>query len=229
MRVKFMFNKQEDLKNNWETCNEKSEWMDFSKKMPPYLLKICKGKSFDKSKKDIERFWKNIYNSGLLDIFANAMGKAWATIEQEYLKRLKKMTGKPLKTNHLKAYITTASRCPYYYDMKDKNHWFMVNFFSNINSVLHIAGHEIMHIHFFEHYWKDVCKQLGKDKAHDLREALTVLLNLEFKDLWFVDDRGYEPHQELREFIIKQWLNKKDFDLLLDKCMKKLKEEGNLK
>ena len=58
-----------------------------------------------------------------------------------------------------------------------------------------------MHFHFFEHYWDGIEKQIGINKTDDLKESLTVLLNLEFKDLWFKFDQGYPNHQELRKFI----------------------------
>ena len=56
-----------------------------------------------------------------------------------------------------------------------------------------------------------------------LKEALTVLLNLEFKDLWFIEDEGYKKHKELREFIAQEWKKEKDFEKLLKKCVKYLK------
>jgi len=52
---------------------------------------------------------------------------------------------------------------------------------------------------------------------------LTILLNLEFKDLWFVEDRGYDVHKELRNFISDEWKKEKDFEKLLDKCILYLK------
>ena len=95
----------------------------------------------------------------------------------------------------------------------------MINFFANISSALLTAGHELMHLHFHEHYFNRVEKELGNKRAHDLKEALTVLLNKEFMDLWFIPDNGYELHKEIREFILKEWKKEKDFDKLLTKCV----------
>ena len=80
-----------------------------------------------------------------------------------------------------------------------------------------------MHLYFHRFYWKNIEKEIGKEKTGDLKEALTVLLNLEFKDLWFVEDEGYEEHKELREFITQEWKNNKDFEKLLEKCVEYLK------
>ena len=74
------------------------------------------------------------------------------------------------------------------------------------------AGHEIMHLHFHNTHWSEIEEKIGKEKTFDLKEALTVLLNIEFKDLWFYMDSGYSLHKELRDFISKIWKEKKDFD-----------------
>jgi hypothetical protein len=101
----------------------------------------------------------------------------------------------------------------------------MVNAFGTIPGALNTMGHELLHFHFFEHYWNKIEKQIGNNKTDDLKEALTVLLNLEFKDLWFKYDQGYSNHQELRKFISQQWKKKKDFNLLLKKCVEYLKKK----
>ena len=64
----------------------------------------------------------------------------------------------------------------------------------------------------------------GKEKTADLKEALTVLLNLEFRNLWVVEDAGYEVHKELRNFITNKWNEEKDFDILIQKCITHLKD-----
>ncbi|MBU3907366.1 MAG: hypothetical protein KKA64_03895, partial [Nanoarchaeota archaeon] len=101
----------------------------------------------------------------------------------------------------------------------------MVSLFNNILSDIATSAHEIMHIQFHNTYWNDVEKEIGEEKTAHLKEALTVLLNVEFsRDFWFVDDRGYPMHQELRKFIEKEWKKEKDFGILLKKCIEYLKE-----
>ena len=99
----------------------------------------------------------------------------------------------------------------------------MVSLFYSLPASLSTCGHELMKIFFHNTYWPEIEKKIGKEKTDDLKEALTVLLNLEFSDLWVAEDHGYGPHQNLREFIEKQWKKEKDFDKLLDKCVKYLK------
>jgi hypothetical protein len=219
-KLKFVFDKEKDLYNIWETTNSNSQFTDFSKNMPKKWVEICKNKTFRGCKKELKKELTTVHNSKLIDYFAEGVEKSWKLIEKEYFKRLNKITGKKILAKDITVYITTAGRCPY--DGKDYE-WFFVNYFSSFAYVLVTCGHELMHFNFHQFFWKDIEQQIGKEKTSNLKEALTVLLNLEFNDLWFVEDRGYTLHQELREFITNQWKKQKDFDLLLNKCVEHLK------
>jgi len=221
-KVIFKFDKGMDLSNIWETCNSSSSWHDFKKTLPAHFLEMCEGKEFSECKKELESYRKRMYDSGLIEISVNSAQKAWNKINDEYFKRLRKLMKKPICSKKFTAYITTIVRCPYKHNKS--NPWFMFSFFRPMINVLATAGHEIMHIQFHNTYWPKIEKELGKEKTADLKEALTVLLNLEFRDLWFVDDIGYESHQDLRNFIEKEWKKKKDFDVLIKKCVKYLKK-----
>ncbi|MEI6849555.1 MAG: hypothetical protein WCK29_00805 [archaeon] len=220
-KVNFVFNQEKDMHNIWETATSKSYGYDFSSKMPPVLVEFCKNHSYKESKIFIKKFFSNIYSSKLIKIYLGSVNNSWKTIEKEYFQRLEKMTGKKLAVKKINAYMTIAPRCPYI--LKEKA--FMFNFFSNIPNTLSTAGHEILHLHFHEHYFEEIEKELGHQKTHDIKEALTVLLNLEFQDLWFVSDNGYESHKSLREFIKNEWKKDKNFDNLLNNCVNYMKQE----
>jgi len=217
--VQFIFDKEKDLYNIWRTANPQIDDRDFSDVLPKEILKITKGKEFAKCRLDIEKFYIKTYNHQFLNVFLETVRKFWSFIEKDYFTRLSDITKKPVYTEKFTAYLTTIFKCPYDY----KENWFMFNFFSSIFDILKTCGHEIMHLQFHHYFWNDIEKQIGKDKTDTLKEALTVLLNLEFRDLWFSTDRGYSEHKELREFIVKTWEEKKDFQLLLDKCVNYLK------
>jgi hypothetical protein len=103
----------------------------------------------------------------------------------------------------------------------------MVSFFRDLTTALSICGHELLHIQFHNTYWGEIEKQIGKEKTADLKEALTVLLNIEFKDLWFIEDKGYDIHKELRNFISEEWKKERNFKILMNKCVTYLKEGRN--
>ncbi|MEM4605663.1 MAG: hypothetical protein QW103_01330 [Candidatus Pacearchaeota archaeon] len=80
-------------------------------------------------------------------------------------------------------------------------------------------GHEIFHFYFHKFYFEELEKKIGKEKTTDFKEALTVLLNLEFNDLFLIEDKGYENHKDLREFIKEKWSKRKSFDFLIYKFL----------
>jgi len=214
-QVIFKFDKEKDLHNIWETCNFSSDWFDFKKTINPAVLKIAENKEFEECKQEIEQHFESIYNSGLIEIFVDALNKSWNNINNEFFKRLENIMKKPIVAEEFTGYLTLMGRCPY----NIKENWFMTSFFRPLPQSLITAAHEIMHLQFHHHFWKDIEAKITKEKTDDLKEALTVLLNLEFKDLFFVEDRGYEPHKELRGFISNEWKKHKDFDKLLEKCV----------
>lgn len=218
-KVTFKFDKEKDFYNIWETCNKDSSWYDHKKNISPTFLKICEGKEFDICKEELEEYRTKMNNSGMIEIFVESLQKSWNKINNEFFKRLEKITKRKFKFENVNAYITTVMRCPYNYNEPS----FMVSFFKDLLSALSVCGHELIHIQFHNTYWDKVEKEIGKEKTADLKEALTVLLNLEFKDLWFVEDRGYDTHKNLRNFIVEEWKKEKDFEKLLERCIDYLK------
>jgi len=226
MIVKFKFDKEKDLFNIWETATSKA-WFgfDFKKNMSKEVIDICKGKKYNQCKDKLRERIKKVYEKNFQKIFANTMNESWSLIEKEYFRRLKKITKEGFPFKKVNAYITTAPRWPY------RSHWrppaFYFNYFSTINHSLLIAGHELMHIHVHNTgWWDNVEKKIGYDKTQDLKEALTELLNLEFKDLWLFEDKGYPNHIKLRKYISQQWKKKKDFHKLTENCIKWIKRNG---
>lgn len=221
-KVIFKFDKERDLYNIWETCNFSSKWDDFRKGIPKNILDLCEGKEFEEIKDKLEQYLKKNHSSPLIPTIVESFNKSWSNINDDFFKRIEKIMKKPFVYEKVIGYLTSVRRCPYNYG-KDNPH-FLVNLFGKIDNVLRTAGHEIMHIQFHNTYWPEIEKKIGKEKTADLKEALTVLLNLEFKDLGFVKDEGYPAHKELRDFIEKQWKKNPDFDVLLEKCVEYLKE-----
>lgn len=217
--VNFVFDKEKDLYNIWRTANPKPDERDFSDILPKEVIKIARGKDFVECKFEIEKFYHKTYNNRFVGIFLEAIKKCWEVIEREYFERLSKITQKPVYIQEFTAYMTIIPKCPYSF----KENWFMFGLFMSVFDVMRTSAHEIMHLQFHHYFWSDIEEKIGKNKAWNLKEALTVLLNLEFKDLWFVTDKGYSEHKELREFIVKKWNEKKDFKYLLDGCVTYLK------
>jgi len=142
--------------------------------------------------------------------------KVWRKIEKIFLKRLEKITQKPIFAKKIKCYPTTGFMCPY----DQKNNFFMISLWHNIPSNIATICHEILHLQFLYHYEKYCRKTLSKEKLEDLKEALTFILNSDFSDLLLIEDRGYPAHQKLRREFKKVWLQDKNFNRFLDKIIK---------
>lgn len=214
--VKFQFSKERDINNIWETCNSgKSFGKDFSADVDQKIKTEISKKNFKEAKEFLEKINEKIYSSHILKSLADCLNESWNTIEKIYIERLEKITKRKICSNSINGYITTISRCPY----NPNESYFMVYCFENIFNAMRTAGHEIFHLQFHKYFFDKVEKEVGKEKTHYIKEALTVLLNIEFLDLWFSKDRGYELHKELRKFIEKEWKQEKEFDKLIDKCI----------
>jgi len=223
VNVIFKFDKEKDLWNNWFAINFKSN-LEKGRKFNniPQLQEICENKDFEKCKEEIEKFHEKIYSSYLINETLKAFQSAWEKINEEFFKRLKNITGNKFPFENVTAYLTTQNLCPY--DFKKGS--FIISIWSNIPSMLKTSAHELMHLDFHNNNWEEIEEKIGKEKTEKLKEALTVLLNLEFRDLWFVKDKGKnsEEQQELREFIKKEWLKNKNYKSLLNQCVIYLKK-----
>ncbi len=223
VNVKFEFNKEKDLWNNWFAINFKSS-LEKGRKFNKIqkLQEKCENRSFEECRDEIGKFHKKMHNSYLINETINSFQSAWEKISEEFFERLKKITGNDFPFEKVTAYLTTQSLCPY----DHKKGSFIISIWSNLPSMLRISAHELMHLDFHNNDWEDIEKKIGKEKTEKLKEALTVLLNLEFRDLWFVKDKGKssEEQQILREFIKKEWLKEKNYKSLLEKCVIYLKK-----
>lgn len=129
--------------------------------------------------------------------------KDWKSISAEFQKRAEAIFDISLP-NDIAAYLTVNSRCPY----NIQDNFFYVSLQSP--QVRRTAMHELWHFYTWYGLSADQEEKLGKQKYNDLKESLTVLLNVECEDLLplGVIDTGYPQHQEIREKILEYW--KKD-------------------
>ena len=196
-KIALSLDMEKDLKNIYDMANRQIYGSNPS--ISPEILKIIKNKEFEECKKELRAYNQGIYVSPLIPIFIKSVKEAWNKIEVEYYKKLESITKKRFPYKKVSAFVTTINTCPY---SPEEISFMLSSNYSLLNSLKSI-GHELMHLHFHHYYFKDIEKRIGHNKTHDLKEALTVLLNHEFLDLWFVKDKGYDKHRELREFIEK--------------------------
>lgn len=137
--------------------------------------------------------------------------KEWETIADEYHRRAETIFGVSLP-NDVRGYLTVNNRCPY--SIEDNMFFVSVASLSPKETTMH----ELWHFYTWYGLGTDQEEKLGKTKYNDLKEALSVLLNVECKDLMSEGkhDKGYPQHTELREQILSFWENEKDIRKLWD-------------
>lgn len=219
-KVIFTFDKEKDLFNLWELCNNKNPWENKDKLLLDFSLeKRWKGKKFETLHEELADYLRSIQNSGYPEIFNECLNKCWEKINDNYFFRLENLTRKSPFCDLIKGYITTVGRSTNH--LGDNS--FTVSMHRQMLQALRTCGHELLHLQVENYFGKDISNILGEEKFEIINESLTVLLNLEFKDLWFMEDQGYDSHKELRNFISYEWKKEKNFNLLIEKCIGKLK------
>jgi len=223
-RIIFKIDLEKDARNYYGCANSKPHFgHDFTKSMRQETLIKLKGKKWSEIETDIRELLKRGYSKINIELKLKKIENEWRKIEKIYFRKLKRLTKKKIYRDEFYCYATTIGRCPY----NKKEHWFMINIFNDIDFVMQIIAHELMHLQLHYYFERNIKKKrkLSEKKFQDLKEALTVLLNLEFKNIIKKEDKGYPSHKKLRTFIVKEWKKEPDFEVLLNKCIKYLKKK----
>ncbi len=151
----------------------------------------------------------------------NKIESKWQGIQGDFFNKTEEIFNTNFKKDFITCYLTTETRCTYniqenyfYTTMQypDKANWLIM--------------HEILHFYTWQEYKSKLTKLGIDDKEYnEIKEALTVLLNSEYKDLMGAEiDKGYPQHQELRAEITNWWKNYRDLDLVIEKVVKYIKK-----
>lgn len=139
--------------------------------------------------------------------------QSWRENEGRFFEHLEHFFQQPLFFTRVTAYFTTLPICPYSLEKL----WFMVSYRFSLEEQMRTICHELFHFMFL-HYFKEYTLQTLKNKQHIevLKEALTVFLNTDFRDIISVPDRGYPQEKELRNYLFQQRQHEQNFLHLLD-------------
>ncbi len=218
--VSFVIDKNLDIKNHLiqldyykgKFSSRKRRKNDFYDK----LLKLSPKKSGVRIRENIGRFYLPNKRKILTSI-SKDVNSEWIKIETVYFKRLEKIHNHLFPFSHVKAVLSTAGGFGY----STQGRWFATSMTQNKFIAIDIAMHELMHFMFHKYYWDECAKKgLTWKQIWNIKEAFTVLLNLEFSDIRFQTDYGYPEHKNIREAIKKSWKKYHDFDKALDSAIK---------
>jgi hypothetical protein len=158
---------------------------------------------------------KRFYRSGAVQKYADWLQIALKPNRIDDI--LFEITGKRVPFRELMVTPTTSSRCPY----DESKGSFFIFYAASPKWIYRVATHECMHLIVHRYYWKQMREAgLSEQQTHDIKEALTVLLNPVFKEKWGGEDQGYPNHQNLRKDIEKIAKTTKSFDEIIERTTK---------
>ncbi len=140
-----------------------------------------------------------------LEVLCISMQKNWDKVGVSFEKRAEKIFGVQI-SDTITSYLTITGRFPY----NTKHRFFYVS--TNTTNINSTAMHELWHFYTWEKFGEREMMRLGMNKYNDVKEALTILLNLECSDLMNANDFGYPQHQALRKVIADTWLKTKNIE-----------------
>ncbi len=198
MQVNFTYNKDKDI---WCLLNKGKSSNNSQNPTKQYEQLVAEFGN-NPTEKDITTFVDKYISKNSIGISSRLADfqKDWESVSVEFQKRAETIFGITLP-NDVIAYLTINSRCPY--SIQDNFFYASVQSAQARRTVMH----ELWHFYTWYGLGAGQEEKLGKQKYNDLKEALTVLLNVECKDLLTegMIDTGYPQHQEIREKIIAYW------------------------
>lgn len=213
MKLKFIYSRDEDvwcLLNKGKTSNNQPTPTEAYKKLIESV-----GENPDETTTSI--FIDQYLKEGNHDIpkYLENYKKEFGLISEEFEKIVQRVFGVALN-EEITVYLTVNNRCPY--SIKEKL------FFVPIAHVppTRVMMHELWHFYTWQKFGASEMEKLGPEKYNDIKEALTVLLNVECKHLLRAgeEDKGYPQHKELRNRILELWKQKPDIDYVWEEATK---------
>ncbi len=207
MKVNFVYNRDRDV---WCVLN-KGKNSNNSQKSTKQYDQLVAAFGENPTEEEVSVFIDRYVAESDLDVTSQVdkFQADWEKVSEEFHKRAQSLFGTVLP-EVVTAYVTINSRCPY----SIKGNYFYVSMSSS--RVRAIVMHELWHFYTWYGLGPEEEVKLGKQKYNNLKESLTVLLNVECGDLFPEggNDVGYPQHQELRRAILEYWEKEKNLSNL---------------
>lgn len=199
MNIEFLYNPNKDTENFIKSSQS------INNRKPTSLMRAFLAEPLHElDQQVVGRFLESFHRVNEIDVtrITRAVGEEWRNLEASFIKRSDTLFGIRSDFWPLVGYLSTNSRCTY----QIKKSEFFVYMLAD-NWAANIM-HELFHFYtWYAFHWR--LDKYGVDEGayNDFKEALTVLLNVEFKDIMSdATDFGYPQHAKLRENIRVLWL-----------------------
>jgi len=140
----------------------------------------------------------------------------WMQISKIFWPRAEKIFKTKLPNKQIIGYLTIHNICGY----NIRDNYFFITLTSTCSNL--IIMHELWHFFTWYSFGKSFKENnvISKERYYDIKESLTEILNLEFKDLLGNQiDKGYFPHQKIREKVKKSWVKHKNIKKVVDELL----------
>lgn len=211
MKLKFKSDLKSDIWNWQEVLNSKGSYgQNWLKKWPKDITQK-EAKDKEKLKAYLSRKY---YKNGAVKKYVDWLNVAVDPKKIE--KPLENITGKKIPFKEVYVVVTTIDRCPYDFS----GGGFFVYYAASLSWIYVTAMHECMHFIIHKNYWQKMLDAgLSDSQAHDIKEALTVLLDSDYKKLGGKAEGGYPNHQNIRKDIKKLANQSRSFDSVIKKTI----------
>lgn len=201
---------KKDASNWWHACNKIAYGVDWKSRINKRLQNKIVGKTKKQAFKFLIPYLKKLYKRINIEKEKEFAQHSFDQNKEKLFKRMQEVTGRKIYRHNLTCFLTTFPRAPY--DEKAGYVWLPVDWRArHINVFLH----ELLHFQTLFYYEKQMLERLGREEKEHLKEALTVILNVEFKNLLAEKDTGYRIHQYLRAELLKFWRKNRNFEKLI--------------
>lgn len=215
MRITFEYNEDKDL---WCLLNKGGGSLNSPGKMTKTYTELLEFAAGGDVAEVAGEFIHQYISEHNIDTKRNAKMEQenWNGVSEQFEKIAERVFGVNIEDT-ITAYLTITGRWPYNIGQK----YFFVSAKASNNNVT--AMHELWHFYTYAAFGKYE-KDVGPQKYNEIKESLTVLLNMEAAHIMGGEaDEGYPQHKELRSSISKMWVETKDIQNVwgdaLDKCL----------
>jgi hypothetical protein len=167
-----------------------------SSKQTPYYDRALAAQVVLQDDESVEAFVLDTIAQDGIDIqqAAERISGAWESVAAQVGTTFAKMFDTTWQPDDVTAYLTLSTRCPYQYPS---------HFWIYYATTLPVASclHELQHFYAHKLLLPIFEKANKKELFNDFKEALTVLLNVEFANVIERKDEGYDQHADLRRSI----------------------------
>jgi len=210
MKLQYKIDLDRDIDNWQKSFSRISYGLKWNKFIPEDLNPVCL--------KDRNRLsdyvQKKFYKTNLINIFLEWLKK---NVDIKQIQAdLESITGEKFDYGKIGVYLTTFHRAPYNFQ---KKYFYLIYQDKNKTGSIRSIYHELFHFYFHEHYMDQIKNKYGSEKANQLKESLTVILNDVLPKRLLPPDKGYPEHKILREQIKRIWQKEKNLDSTIRKTL----------